>query len=99
MASPALSGEMPVLGLRAIWLNLHVICAYVITDLAWEEVSLKLLHCHSQMVVSSSFSSSAPFVHGAAPQFVPAFDKSAVSHLPGSAWQMFWGKQWYEMGT
>lgn len=59
MASPALGEETPVLGLGAVWLNLHVMCACVITDLVWEEVSLKLLCRHSQVVVSSFFSSSA----------------------------------------
>lgn len=55
MASPALREEMRVLGHGAVRLNLHVICACVITDLAWEGVSLKLLHQQSQVIVSSSF--------------------------------------------
>lgn len=55
MASPALGEEMRVLGHGAVRLNLHVICACVITDLAWEGVSLKLLHQQSQVIVSSSF--------------------------------------------
>nr|XP_054507764.1 E3 ubiquitin ligase RNF121 isoform X2 [Agelaius phoeniceus]XP_054507773.1 E3 ubiquitin ligase RNF121 isoform X2 [Agelaius phoeniceus] len=59
-ASPVLGEEMPVLGSEAVQLTLLVICPCVITDLAWEEVSLKLLRCHSQVVVSSSFSSPAP---------------------------------------
>lgn len=84
MAS-ALVEEMPVLGLRAIWLNLHVICAFVITDLAWEDMSLKSLRCHSQVVVSSSFSSPATSAQPwSCTSLSTRFEKSAVTHLPGS---------------